>query len=89
MLKLVQLHKKQLHLLVLSSLMVGKKKKRNGEYSYKLCRPIFSYLVVFLISYIQHLRGAKRSGLQKDIVTGLSMGIYYMFFFGIGGLAYW
>ena len=39
--------------------------------------------------YIQHLRGAKRSGLQKEIVTGLSMSIYFVILFGIGGLAYW
>ena len=86
--KLVQLHKKQFHLLVLLSLMVGKKKKQNGECSYKLCEYVFT-VVVFLIRYTQYLKGAKRSGLQKEIVTGLSMGVYFVILFGIGGLAYW
>ena len=45
--------------------------------------------IFFLIRYIQHLRGAKRSGLQKEIVTGLSMGVYFAILFGIRGLAYW
>ena len=68
--------------------MVGKKKKQKGEYVI-IYIYVNMFLIVFLISYIQHLRGAKRSGLQKEIVTGLSMGIYFAIFFGIGGLAYW
>lgn len=39
--------------------------------------------------YTQHLKGAKKSGLKKEIVTGLSMSVYFVILFGIAGLAYW
>ena len=39
--------------------------------------------------YTQYLKGARRSGLKKEIVTGLTMGVYFVILFGIGGLAYW
>ena len=39
--------------------------------------------------YTQYLKGASRSGLKKEIVTGLTMGVYFVILFGIGGLAYW
>ena len=39
--------------------------------------------------YTQYLKGAKRSGLKKEIVTGLSMSMYFVALFAIGGLSYW
>jgi len=68
---------------------VDKKKKQNGECTHTyfdvpvLCHLFASY------RYTHHLRGARRSGLKKEIVTGLSMGLYFLILFGIGGLAYW
>jgi len=67
-------------------LIVDKKKKYSGKCThtyFNLC-----HLVAFY-RYTHYLRGARRSGLKKEIVTGLSMRVYFLIIFGIGGLAYW
>ena len=95
--KPVQLHKKQLHQFILLLLTVDKKKKHNGEYYMcsnghtKLCTYVHIIMSVgySLNRYTQYLKGAKRSGLKKEIITGLSMSVYFVILFGIGGLAYW
>ena len=83
--KLVRLHKKQSDLFIQLLFMVDKIKKHNGECGHLLTMSISG----IFNRYTQYLRGAKRSGLKKEIVTAISMGIYFTILFGISGLAYW
>ena len=86
--ELVQLLKKQLDPFVQSSLMVDKKKKHKGEFILIYVLRNHTHVIVGC-RYTQYLRGARKSGLKKEIVTGLTMGVYFVILFGIGGLAYW
>ena len=83
--KLVRLHRKQSDLFIRLLLMVDKIKKHNGEYGHLLTMSVSG----IFNRYTQYLRGAKRSGLKKEIVTAISTGVYFVILFGISGLAYW